>query len=226
MGQTAISIIGLHGVATSDEEVERGFELIRMHVGSRGIRWILPKARARPLSILGGCAALAWYDLKTCDRSQMDVGGLEEATETVCNIVKAERNRAPSGQRLVLMGFSQGGAVALNAGLRLGAEVDGIIALATALPFLDHIAPATSLSPPVFIGHGLLDLRIPYSFARETHRVLTANGYATEFRSYLYGHTTGHRQLRHVSQWLGQHVLDGRLATTLRPRALGHVVPA
>lgn len=216
-----LTVIALHGIARCDDEIEQTMGSVLEHAGSPGIRWLFPKAPRRNVTILGGCPALAWYDILAWDRSRMDEAGIEEATSLVCNTVKEERERDPFGRRVILMGFSQGGALALNAGLRLQGEVDGIIALATALPFLDRISPATSQSPPVFFGHGFLDTKVPYALGRETHRLLTTKRYETEWHSYAYGHSTGRRQLRDISGWLHRRFLGTESVAAQRETALG-----
>lgn len=206
-----VSVIALHGIALTDEEIEQTKGPVLEHAGSPDIRWLFPRAPRRNVTIMGGCSARAWFDTTTYDRTLMDEMGIEEATEAICNTVRTERYRDRNShrRRVVLMGFSQGGALALNAGLRLQGEVDGIIALATALPFPDRLRVATSESPPVFFGHGFLDPCVSYRLGRESQQLLAARRYQTEWHTYAYGHSTGRRQLRDVSDWLRRHFLDG-----------------
>lgn len=217
-----LSVIALHGLALRDEEIEQVVPPVLEYAGSPGIRWLFPRAPRRNVTILGGCSARAWYDVSTCDRSLMDEAGIEEATEVICSAVRAERDRDPLRRRVILMGFSQGGALALNAGLRLQGEVDGIIALATAIPFPERLCQATAQSPPVFFGHGFLDPWVPYRLGRETQRLLAAKRYQTEWHTYAYGHSTGRRQLRDVSHWLHRHFLGGE---TAHPKVLAPGAP-
>lgn len=197
-----LSVIALHGIATCEAEIEQTEGPVVRYAGGPGISWLFPRAERRNLTVLGGNSALAWYDVATYDRTHLDKAGIEEATEMVCRIVREERARHFCGRRVVLMGFSLGGALALHAGLRLQGEVDGIIALATALPLLDHLEDATPLSPPLFFGHGILDTKVPWTLGRESQRLLAERHYDTEWHSYAYGHATGKRQLSDVSQWL------------------------
>ena len=210
-----LSVIALHGLALSENEIEATVAPVKENINCPGIRWVFPKASRREVTILKGCPALAWYDILAYDRSRMDETGIEEATQKICETVRAERDRGPFGRRVVLMGFSQGGALALHAGLKLQGEIDGVVALATAAPFLDRISEATPLSPPVFFGHGFLDTRVPYAMGRETREALSSKRYETEWHSYAYGHTTGKRQLRDVSRWLDRRILGGQPAPSL-----------
>jgi phospholipase/carboxylesterase len=200
--ERCLSVIALHGIAVRDEQIEQAMPPVVQYAGTPGVRWLFPRAPRRNIAILGGVSARAWYDISTYDRSRLDEAGIEEATEVVCGAVRAERERDPHRRRVVVMGFSQGGALALNAGLSLQGEVDGIIALATAIPFPGRLSQATSQSPPVFFGHGFLDRCVPYRLGRESQQQLAAKGYKTEWHTYAYGHSTGRRQLRDVSRWL------------------------
>ncbi len=202
-----LSVIALHGIAVADEQIEQAVPPVVQLAGAPGIRWLFPRAPRRRVTILGGASARAWYDVASYDRTRLDEAGIEESTNLACRAVRAERERDPYRRRVILMGFSQGGALALNAGLRLQEEVDGIIALATAIPFPDRLPKASPLSPPVFFGHGILDPCIPFRVARESGRLLTEKGYKTEWHSYIYRHSTGRRQLRDISRWLHRNFL-------------------
>jgi phospholipase/carboxylesterase len=214
-----LSVIALHGIALSEQEVDATVEALLKRVGHPEVRWIFPRAPRRDVTILGG-PAMAWYDVRTFGRSQMDEDGIEEATSRICDLVRAERESGRFDRKVVLMGFSQGGAVALNAGLRLGGDVDGIVAISAALPFPERIAKTDS-TPPVFLSHGLLDRTIPYTFGQETKRVLEEKGYEIEWHSYLCGHTIPGRQLYCLSRWLKRHFMPSDPMRTLQPRRVG-----
>ena len=217
--ENRLTVIALHGIAVCDEEIESAMAQVTEHAGSPRVRWIFPRAGRRNLTILNGSSAFSWYDVSTCDRSRLDEAGIEDATAMICRTVREERASDPFGRGVILMGFSLGGALALNAGLRLQGEIDGIIALATAVPFLDRIGEATPQSPPVFFGHGLLDTVVPYTVGRESQRLLASRHYETEWHTYAYGHTTGRRQLCDVSRWLQSRFLENR-AGVFHPAAL------
>jgi phospholipase/carboxylesterase len=214
-----LSVIALHGIALSDQEVDETVENLLKRVRHPDVRWIFPRAPRREVTILGG-PALAWYDVRTLGRSQMDEDGIEEATSRICDIVRAEREGGRFDRKVVLMGFSQGGAVALNAGLRLGSDIDGIVALSSALPFPERVAKSDS-TPPVFLSHGFLDRKIPFTFGKETKRVLEEKGYEIEWHSYLCGHTIPGRQLYCLSRWLQRRFLASEPMRRLEPRRVG-----
>lgn len=198
---SGVSVVALHGVAQHPAQIDKAIAQIEQRMASPEVRWVFPRAPQRPLTILGGRAANAWYDVLAHDRSRMDHAGIEEATEAVTRAVRDERARRPAG-RLVLVGFSQGGALALHAGLRLGEEVDVIIGLATALPFPDRVPSAGSRSPRVLLGHGRFDRIVPYALGHETYEVLKARGYDTEWHPYWCGHVLAPQAIRDVGRWV------------------------
>lgn len=215
-----LSVIALHGIALSEEEVEQTANPVMEFLGAPGVSWTFPRAPKRNVTVLG-CEALAWYDVSSYDRAGLDVDGIEEATNAIVNGVRAERASDPFGRRIVLMGFSQGGTLALNAGLRLKDEIDGMVALATAVPFPDQIGPAPKKPIPVFLGHGIFDPKVSYTLGRETHHLLDSVGYETEWHSYLCGHTITRRELHNVSDWMRRHFLGDATPVAQPTQSLG-----
>ena len=103
---------------------------------------------------------------------------------------------------MVLVGFSQGGSLALHAGLELGDAVAGIFALAAALPYPDLIRAARPRAPRVFLGHGRFDRRIPHALGLESYRLLAERGYDVDWLSYWCGHSVAPRAMRDLRAWL------------------------
>jgi phospholipase/carboxylesterase len=199
--EIGVSVVALHGVARDSGEIDKMVAHIEGRLACDDVRWLFPRAPRRPLTILGGRAAHAWYDILAYDRSRMDEAGIEEATDAVTRAVRDERDRCP-GSRIALVGFSQGGTLALHAGLKLRGEVDAVVGFATALAFPENVPSAAAGAPRVFLGHGRLDRIVPYALGYETYQVLRARGYDVEWRSYWCGHVLPPRTLRHVSGWI------------------------
>ena len=210
----AVSMIALHGVAASTDEVDQFISPLVERFPTKGVHWVFPKAPCRPVTVLGGRPALAWYDVLAWDRSRMDSEGIEEATCSLNQILEAERLRGVPPERIVLAGFSQGGALALHAGLRLGAALGGIVALSSALPFLKGIPERQGACPPLFLAHGLFDTTIPFSVGQASARLLKLKGYDVQWQSYPIGHWISQTELSDVSRWLQSRVLS-------RPSAAG-----
>jgi len=215
-----LSLIALHGLAASEAEVDQLALPLAAGFPARGVRWIFPKAKKRPVSMLGGRAALAWYDVRQVGRGRIDEEGIREASAMLRGYVANERARGVPAERIVLLGFSQGGMLALHAGLRMRPALGGVVALSAALPLLEGIPHAAPGAPPVFVGHGLFDTCVPYSYAGETQRVLTRHGYDVELRSYPVGHWITRGELLAIARWL-----EGRVLPALRSSALDRRVP-
>lgn len=205
-----ISVIAIHGVALSENVIEEAASLIQTHIDFPEIHWIFPRAELVPVTLLNGREALAWYDIRARNRVDMDESGIEAATDKIEDLVNAERRRTSDARRIVLMGFSQGGCLALHAGLTRPTYVEGIVALATALPFPDRVPRAGPFSPPLLLGHGVLDPQVSFFLGRDSWRHLRSRGYDAEWHSYALGHTMGQRQLQDVSRWLNDRFLRPR----------------
>jgi phospholipase/carboxylesterase len=204
-------MVALHGLVTSLAEIEFFLRPLMLGFPLKGVQWRVPRAPLRPVTLLGGQAARAWYDL--CDWDDQcckDPAGLEAATRAVEQMVEAERCNGVRPERIVLAGFSQGGALALHAGLRLRQPIGGIVALSTALPAPAEIPAARPDSPPVFMAHGLLDAVVPSSWSGDSARLLETRGYDVRCQGYPIGHTVSWQELGDVAAWLEGRVLDDR----------------
>jgi phospholipase/carboxylesterase len=195
-----LSVVALHGLAESTEEIDRMATRVSKAMACPDVEWLFPRAPRRPVTILEGRPAHAWYDVLAYDRTEMDVQGLDEATDAIAIVVARERRR---GRRVALVGFSQGGALALHAGLGLGSKVEDIVAIAAALPAPERVASAPRRAPRLFLGHGRLDRLVPHALGHDSWRRLVALGYDAEWHSYWCGHVVCTRLLRDVRAWLG-----------------------
>jgi phospholipase/carboxylesterase len=201
---TPLSLIALHGVMSSPAEL-RGFaDPLMAGFPLKDVRWIFPRGRRRPFTYWGGRPAIAWFDMRGRGWSRVDAVGIEEATRRVAAVIDAERRRGVPPGRIVLAGFSQGGALALHAGLRRPDAIGGIVAVSAALPDPDSIPLAGPSAPPVLLAHGVLDSVVPFHFGRHAERLLRSRGYRVEFRRYAIGHWVCPSELLDIADWLGR----------------------
>jgi len=201
-------MVALHGLVSSVAEVEFFLRPLIWGFPVKGVRWLVPKAPVRPVTLLGGQPARAWYDLHKWDDPQCkDEGGIEAAARAVEAMVEAERKSGVPAKKIVLAGFSQGGALALHAGLRLGNAIGGIVALSAALPFPEQIPDAGPSAPPVFLAHGLLDAVVPATWGADSARMLESKGYDVCWQGYPIGHSVSWQELGDVAAWLESRVL-------------------
>lgn len=157
---------------------------------------MLPTAPARPITANGGYVMNGWYDIVDFSFQNPDVAGLKQTVEALRPTVEAEK---ALGRKVIIGGFSQGGAVAYHLGTRH--SVDGIVALSTYL--IDDNTPAGKI--PVLIQHGTHDDIVPYRLAKSASQRLTELGYNIQFDDYEMGHHLCNQQISDLSAWFNQH---------------------
>jgi len=157
------------------------------------LRFIFPHAPVRPVTINSGHEMRAWYDIKMNDISRVpDEAGIRESQASIEALIAREEKRGVSADHIVLAGFSQGGAIALQAGLRHRERLAGIVALSTYLPLEDSLdresAPANKRTP-IFMAHGTQDPVIPVQLAEASKRALEQRGYDVAWQTWPMPHS-------------------------------------
>jgi phospholipase/carboxylesterase len=160
------------------------------------------------VTINAGMVMRAWYDVRhdTGVRRE-DEAGVGQSQRHIEALIAREKARGVPASRLVLAGFSQGGAMALHTGLRHGERLAGVMALSCFLPLADRVAAEASAANrdvPVFLAHGTHDPVIPLARARQAHEVLTGLGYAVEWHEYPMPHSVCDAELRDIGAWLAR----------------------
>jgi len=196
------AIIWLHGLGADGHD----FEPIVPELGMRAapaVRFIFPHAPTQPVTINRGAVMRAWYDV-TGDGRQ-DAAGIRASQARVEALIAHERARGVGAEAIVLAGFSQGGAIALQAGLRHPERLAGILALSTYLPLPDTLAQEASTANrdiPIFMAHGTQDPVIPLSWAARSRDHLTALGYAVDWHEYPMPHSVCAEEIADTARWL------------------------
>ncbi len=174
------------------------------------LRFVFPHAPVRPVTINNGMSMRAWYDIAAFDLdARQDEAGMRASMGEVETLIAREHARGVPSERIVLAGFSQGGAIALAVGLRHAEKLAGIIALSTYLPM--HAALATERSAanaaiPIFWGHGTLDPVVALQRGITSHELLQSLGYAVDWHTYLMAHAVYPEEISDLRRWLGQRV--------------------
>ena len=159
------SIILLHGLGADGNDLLPIAEILAEDY----IRFIVPDAPVRPISLYPGQSMPAWFDLAHTDlRLEQDQSGLDASRAVVNALIEKEMHRNISAERIVLAGFSQGGALALYSGLTLGWPLAGIVGLSTWLPTLTPFLPI----PPLWLAHGSADNVVPLHTSLESYALL------------------------------------------------------
>jgi phospholipase/carboxylesterase len=172
------------------------------------IRFVFPHAPVMPVTINNGMRMRAWYDIKAANLNERaDLAGVRASQAILEGLVAKEVARGIAARRIVVAGFSQGGAIALYAGLRSPERLAGIVALSTYLidgAGLAAEASAANRDVPIFMAHGLRDPVVQYAWAEASRAALAAQGYAVEWHAYPMEHSATMEEVADVGRFLAR----------------------
>jgi phospholipase/carboxylesterase len=199
------AVIWLHGLGADGHDFESLVPALNLP-GSLAIRFIFPHAPKRPVTINGGMVMRAWYDISPATDSFRDNDDdIRSSAVLVAGLVDQQLEQGVPAHRIVLAGFSQGGALALYTGLGSGLPLAGIMALSTYVPmagsFGEWVHTATR-DKPVFQGHGTFDPLISIRRAEQTRDLLIEAGYPVEWHQYAIDHSVCMEEIEDISRWL------------------------
>lgn len=199
------AVIWLHGLGADGHDFEPIVpELVRAHWPP--LRFVFPHAPFRPVTINGGMAMRAWYDILALElAAREDEGGIRDSIARVAALIEREEGRGIPPDRLFLAGFSQGGAIALATLIRRARPLRGAIALSTYLPLAARsLAEATveSRQTPVFMAHGRFDPVVPEALGAASRDHLRALGYRVVWKSYPMAHQVSSEEIADLGDWL------------------------
>lgn len=204
------AVIWMHGLGADGNDFVPIVNELDL-AGAPGIRFVFPHAPMRPVTINNGYVMRAWYDVSFGDlegRSRKaDEKGVRESQMQIGELVERETARGIAAGKIVLAGFSQGGAIALHTGLRHPEKLAGVMALSTYLPlaesFAQEAAPANAKTA-VFMAHGTQDPVVPYAMGRNSRDLLNQSGYAVEWHEYPMQHSVCMEEVADIGRWLVQ----------------------
>ena len=171
------------------------------------LRFVFPHAPVRAVTINNGARMRAWYDIRDFDlANRADHEGVAESVAQVDALIAREATRGILPERILLAGFSQGGAVTLAAGLARGTPLGGLVALSTYLPMgLDQarasLQPAAA-SQPLFMGHGVFDPVVPAAGGEAAARAFREFGFEVQWRRYPMQHSVCAEEIRDLGDWM------------------------
>jgi phospholipase/carboxylesterase len=204
-GPADAAVIWMHGLGAD------GYDFVPMIPEfdlpqSARVRFVFPHARVQPVTVNAGYEMRAWYDIRELTpEGRDDEAGLEEARACIEDLIAVERSAGIASRRIMLAGFSQGGAVALHVGLRHAESLGGIIALSCYLPLRAHLSrelhPANR-AVPILMCHGREDVVVLHAFGMQSRDVMLAAGLQVEWRQYPVGHGLCRPEIFDISAWL------------------------
>ena len=203
--QTADSaVIWLHGLGASGHDFEPVLPLLELD--SQTTRFIFPHAPQIPVTVNGGISMPAWYDIEHMDIDRtIDISGISRSADRVDAIVQTLMDEGIPANRIILVGFSQGGAVALYAGVRSRQSLAGVLALSAYWVGAQDSNLIPGRAPeglPIEIHHGTLDPVVPYVLGEQACDALSALGYPVTFQAFAMPHSVVPEQLHAIGQWM------------------------
>ena len=197
------AVIWLHGLGADGHDFVPIVEELGLPAGLP-VRFVFPHAPVRPVSINNGMRMRAWYDISP-DMRRQDEPGIRESARTVEGFLQREVAAGIPAERIVLAGFSQGGAITLHAGLRHPQRLAGLLALSTYLPLPERYA-AEALperkDTPILMCHGQHDPMLPLQLGAWSRDALKEGGFAVEWREYPMQHNVCAEEVADIAAWL------------------------
>ena len=199
------SVIWLHGLGADGHDFEPAVPAL-VRPGVRALRFVFPNAPVRPVTLNAGARMRAWYDIRGFERhSEQDEIGVRESDSAIRALIRRENERGIATERIVLAGFSQGGAMALFTGTRLAERLAGIIGLSCYLLLAASFAverQAANQNTPIFLAHGAFDAVVEPHLGEETRALLEAAAYPVEWHSYPMAHTVSAEEIAAIAAFL------------------------
>jgi phospholipase/carboxylesterase len=202
-GTAAGTVIWLHGLGADAHDFEPIVPLLSL---DQPLKFVFPNAPVRPVTINAGMEMRAWYDIDP-GAPLAGEADIRESAAAIQALADAEVESGTPVDKIVLAGFSQGGVIALQVGLRAESRFAGIMALSTYVHDHEHIADEVSfasIDTPVFMAHGLADPMIPIARAVTSREALTALNYQVEWHEYGMGHQVCPEEIEHIAAWLNR----------------------
>ena len=197
------SVIWLHGLGADGHDFEPIVPELRLPA-DLPLRFVFPHAPTRPVTINGGMVMRAWYDIVSLDaEGRADAEGVRESTAILEALIAREMERGIPADRIVIAGFSMGGAIAINTALHTNHALAGLLALSTYLPLPGEVEGSSgSRDLPVFMAHGSFDPMLPMQWGQLSAKKLEETGFSVEWREYPMAHAVCPQEIADIREWL------------------------
>jgi phospholipase/carboxylesterase len=199
------SVIWLHGLGADGNDFMPIVPELKI-APEKAVRFIFPHAPMRSVTINNGYVMRAWYDIYSLQNlMQEDEIGIRDSIKIVNELIEQEYAKGIAYENILLAGFSQGGAVALAAGLRYPQKLAGILALSAYLPLAQSVVQERSLANatiPIFMAHGSEDMVLPPMLGQISREFLISQDYSVEWKTYPMEHSVCLEEIKDISAWL------------------------
>lgn len=197
------TIIWLHGLGADGHDFVPIAGELRFRSKST-TRFIFPHAQDLPVTINNGYVMPAWFDILDTQIDRIiDTPQLKKSSAYIHSLISQQIEYGIASTKIILAGFSQGGAVALDAGLEFPQQLGGLMVLSSYFATADNILPApANRKLPILIQHGLQDPIVPEQLGRESYEKLQVMGHQVQYQTYTMPHSVCPQQIEDISQWL------------------------
>jgi len=205
------TVIWLHGLGADGHDFEPIVPELRLPE-SLPLRFVFPHAPVRPITINAGMSMRAWYDIYSLDaHGRSDEAGIRESSAILVALIEREKARGIKPGKILLAGFSQGGAIAIHTAMRSTEKLAGLMALSTWLPMPEAFAAevvdnpdAGDMTLPIFMAHGSLDPMLPVQMGRDSKELMIKNGFEVEWHEYPMAHQVCIEEINDIRSWMLQ----------------------
>lgn len=198
-------VIWLHGLGADGHDFVDVVPSLGLPSGHR-IRFVFPHAPSMPITMNGGMVMPAWYDIGAIDlRAVQDEKGIKKSEIAIKAMIEAQIQAGIKSERIILAGFSQGGALALHTALRYPKPLAGVMVLSAYLPLQDLLMKekhAVNAHIPLFMAHGFMDTVVSYWIGQQSCTHLQAAGFEVDWHSYPMAHTVSLSELHDIGVWI------------------------
>lgn len=196
-------VIWLHGLGASGHDFEPIVPYLELPADS-AVRFLFPHAPMQPVTVNGGMVMPAWYDILEMDIGRkIDVSGMVDSSRRIIELIESQVAAGIPAERILLIGFSQGGAVAYHTALSYSGRVAGVAGLSTYLGTLDLLEPATGKADlPIWIAHGVGDPVVPLALGKQALADLQSLGYAPTWQEYMMAHEVCLEEIQALGKWI------------------------
>lgn len=198
------SIIWLHGLGADGHDFEGIVPELRLNAEAN-IHFIFPDAPVRAVTINGGMKMRAWYDIVEMSLEHVDITGIYQSAELIERLIGREIENGIPAENIILAGFSQGGVIALHAGLRYPDKLAGVIALSAYLPTLEQLKTERTIAnnaTPILMVHGIIDSVVAVEFGKAAFDTLKAMNYTVEWHDYLMDHSICADEIERIADFI------------------------
>ena len=199
-----VAVIWLHGLGADGHDFEPIVPELRL---PKPVRFVFPHAPIRPVTINQGMRMRAWYDIFQFGGGPEDEAGVRASQQVIEKFIDEEKRRGFPPEKIMLAGFSQGGAIVLQTALRYPERLAGVMALSTYVPIASSLAAERSQANhglPIFMAHGQFDDLIPLERAKRSREMLQKLGYAVTWKDYPMPHAVCGEEIGDITRFLGR----------------------